>query len=294
MYKVVIAVMVLVFSGIGIVAQDEAPPLTVVRCVSGEGCVRQDSPLNQEEATVVIGEEAPETDHETYVLCIDNAACGWGHLPAEEADLALGDDGIVDDLVFEEGEGETIETEDDVTFTEEEGTVVEGAANGAEEDDLTFTEEEVELFDDLICGGGECRYAPVDAQDFESLFGDVDQEGIQPLDGTWTVSIDEIVSGCPGGVPDVLTSVTRAVTFSDPFVVQDVMDLSGVQAMSVSYSNSPTTNTYIAGLEAGQGVSIQFAYRVLSEARIAGSLYLNIEVVNCAVTGSFSLIRESD
>lgn len=288
--KFVIAVMVLVFSGIGIIAQDEASPLYVVRCTSDGGCVRQESPLTQEEATIVIGEEAPVTEHDTYVLCLENAACGWGHLPAEQADLALGGDGIVDDLVFDEAEGEVVETEDEMVFTEEEGTVVEGTA----EDDMTFTEEEIILFDDLICGGGECRYVPIDEQDFEALFGDVDQEGIQPADGVWTISIDEVNSGCPANLPDLLTSVTREVTFSNPFVVQDVMDLSGVQSMTVTYSNSPTTNTYIAALEAAQGVNIQYAYRVLSDSHIAGSLYLNIEIANCSVTGAFSLTRESD
>ncbi|GAB1422753.1 hypothetical protein MASR2M15_29920 [Anaerolineales bacterium] len=75
---------------------------------------------------------------------------------------------------------------------------------------------------------------------------------------------------------------TVDVTFSKPFMVQDVMDLSGAQSSVVSYSNNPNSNTYIAGLDMGNGVSVQYAYRVLAPSILSVTCTSACPFANCS------------
>lgn len=178
----------------------------------------------------------------------------YEHTP-EQVELVLGGDGVVDgqpdDLVFTEeealdtrddltfGEDEGLDARDDLTFGENEGTRVDGdlifdAPDATQpRDDLVFEETDAIPPAKSLSTQKPATQKPAPPK-AESL-ATIEREGgpvdlfrsdkaqtILPLDGKWSVTIQEaFATGCPPGIAEqaraqLLRSKDMTVTFSKP------------------------------------------------------------------------------
>ncbi|GAB1422752.1 hypothetical protein MASR2M15_29910 [Anaerolineales bacterium] len=158
----------------------DSKPIDFLICTDGSGCKGTESTLTQEEATIILGTEAPDTDFDPYVVCYGNQ-CTWGPIDPSDADVLVGGDGEVDyELDFTEDE---VNDADDETmdFTDEEGLVI-------DPDEMIFTEEEVREFEEKICAGQPCKRIPMRPEDLARLSEKSKRPAIQPFDGSWLAS----------------------------------------------------------------------------------------------------------
>ena len=205
MRNIIRLIIILCLSMVGVLvsAQDDTtePGATVLNCTNGEGCVRTESSLTVEEATIVLGENPPEGMESPYVVCADGMGCMWSHIAEDEADLVFGGDGI-DDMVFDEDEGLEIITVEDMEFTEDEGTEVDT------EEGLIFTEEEIAEFEDMLCNGAaNCNWTDFSPEEIDALFPEFEGVAylIVPREGEWQgTSHPPVLIGCPAGTTDAL------------------------------------------------------------------------------------------
>lgn len=260
-------------------AQDEeAPKVNVLNCEDGAGCTRTESNLTQQEAEVLLG-EAPEGADAPFIVCADGMGCIWSQLPAEDADLLFGGDGV-DDLVFDEDEGLEVLPSDEKEESEA-------------EDDLIFTEEEVAEFTEALCNGAEdCSWAELTPNEINSLFPQFEGVAYQivPKAGTWQgASFPPVLNGCPAGVADALAGYT--VTEMATLDMGDEFDINSLMVIDGATVTNPSPNVYSIFYSPDASVVVRFVYLIQSEEHIRANMLFIIDVpgaFTCSATVDFA------
>ncbi|MEM9954580.1 MAG: hypothetical protein AAF846_23425 [Chloroflexota bacterium] len=170
MKNVVVLFLLLWISSVVVISQEPDQPPTIIIC-EGNGCVRSslDGELSEGITEILFGERPEEAEN---VLVCHGSGCNWSHIEAEDVDITLGGDGIIQpsEIITEPNTNNPLP---EIIFC------IDGVGCERSEIPPDMTEDDIDIFvgpkpddsDTIVCTVGGCQWTPLEPNDLDTIMG---------------------------------------------------------------------------------------------------------------------------